>query len=94
MRAATSGSGRMRRSAMRRALAAALAVLALAGCVAIPDGGPVVEGQVDADEQTNDFVFLAQEPQPGATQEEIILGFLGAAISPADDYAIAREARR
>ncbi|WP_413316602.1 LpqB family beta-propeller domain-containing protein [Agrococcus sp. 1P02AA] len=91
MRAATSGSGRMRRSAMRRALAAALAVLALAGCVAIPDGGPVVEGQVDADEQTNDFVFLAQEPQPGATQEEIILGFLGAAISPADDYAIARE---
>ncbi|WP_072312942.1 LpqB family beta-propeller domain-containing protein [Agrococcus sp. Marseille-P2731] len=90
-RTTTMRRARVTRSPLRRALVAALAVLGLAGCVAIPDAGPVVEGQVDANEQTNDFVFLAQEPQPGATQEEIILGFLGAAISPADDYAIARE---
>ncbi|MCH1883844.1 LpqB family beta-propeller domain-containing protein [Agrococcus sp. ARC_14] len=76
---------------MKRTALALLAVLALVGCVAIPDAGPVVEGQVDTSEQTNDLVFLAPEPQPGATQEEIILGFLAAAITPGEDYAIARE---
>ncbi len=76
---------------MKRILTAMVAVLALAGCVAIPDAGPVVEGQVDTSEQSRNLVFIAQEPQPGATQEEIVLGFLGAAISPDDDFSIARE---
>lgn len=76
---------------MKRILAAAAAVLVLAGCVAIPDSGPVTEGHVDAGEQADDLIFLAQEPHPGATQEEIVRGFLSAAISPGDDFAIARE---
>lgn len=76
---------------MRRILLACLTVLALTGCVAIPDAGPVGEGQVATSEQSSNLVFLAQEPEPGATQEEIVLGFLGAAISPNDDFSIARE---
>lgn len=76
---------------MKRTLIALVALLGLVGCVAIPDSGPVVEGQVDTSEQTSVLVFLAQEPQPGATQEEVILGFLAAAISPNDDFSIARE---
>lgn len=76
---------------MKRILIALMAVLGLVGCVAIPDSGPVVEGQVDAGEQTNNLVFLPQEPSPGATQEEIILGFLQAAINSDDNFAIARE---
>lgn len=78
---------------MRRALAIPAAVLAalLAGCVAIPDSGPVTEGDVDTSVQSSDLVFLAEEPTPGATQEDIILGFLEAAVSPVDDFAIARE---
>lgn len=76
---------------MRRTLIALVVLLGLVGCVAIPDSGPVTAGEVDTSEQTSVLVFLAQEPQPGATQEEIILGFLAAAISPDDDFSIARE---
>ncbi|GEK79602.1 LpqB family beta-propeller domain-containing protein [Agrococcus baldri] len=76
---------------MKRMLIALLAVLGLAGCVAIPDAGPVTQGQVDTSEQRSDLLFLPPPPQPGATQEEIILGFLTASISPPDDFAIARE---
>ncbi|MET4098047.1 hypothetical protein ABIB37_000284 [Agrococcus sp. UYP10] len=70
---------------------AAAAVLVLTGCVAIPDSGAVTEGVVDVSEQENGLVFLAQEPEEGATQEQIILGFLSAGISPDDDFSIARE---
>lgn len=73
------------------AVAAAAAVLLLSGCVAIPDSGAVTEGAVDVSEQEDGLVFLAQEPDEGATQEQIILGFLSAGISPDDDFSIARE---
>ncbi|WP_306231979.1 LpqB family beta-propeller domain-containing protein [Agrococcus beijingensis] len=75
----------------RLATAAAAMLLLLTGCVAIPDAGPVSPGQVDVEEQTSDLVFLAEAPRAGATQEEIVLGFLAAGISPDDDFAIARE---
>lgn len=76
---------------MKRAVLALVAVLGLAGCVAIPDAGPVVEGDVDTSEQSSNLIFIAPDPEPGATQEEIVLGFLAAAITPGDDFAIARE---
>ncbi|WP_206445974.1 LpqB family beta-propeller domain-containing protein [Agrococcus sp. KRD186] len=76
---------------MKRILIALVAVLGLVGCVAIPDAGPVVEGQVDTDQQSNELLFLPPGPQEGATQEEIILGFLTAAINPSDDFEVARE---
>lgn len=76
---------------MNRILIALLVVLALVGCVAIPDAGPVVEGQVDTGHESNDLLFLPPGPQEGATQEEVILGFLTAAINPSDDFEVARE---
>jgi hypothetical protein len=76
---------------MRRILIALVAVLGLVGCVAIPDAGPVVQGQVDTDQQSSDLLFLPPGPQAGATQEEVILGFLTAAINPNDDFEVARE---
>lgn len=77
---------------MKRAIAAvAAALLLLTGCVAIPDEGPVTEGVVDTSEQEDGLVFLAQEPDAGATQEQIILGFLTAGISPDGGFSIARE---
>lgn len=77
---------------MKRAIAAvAAALLLLTGCVAIPDAGPVTEGVVDTSEQEDGLVFLAQEPDAGATQEQIILGFLTAGISPDGGFSIARE---
>lgn len=77
---------------MKRTIAAvAAALLLLTGCVAIPDEGPVTEGVVDTSEQEDGLVFLAQEPDAGATQEQIILGFLTAGISPDGGFSIARE---
>ncbi len=66
-------------------------VLLTAGCVGIPDSGPVTAAQVEVDEGSDDLVFLPESPTPGATQEEIVLDFLNAATSPSDDYAIARD---
>jgi hypothetical protein len=69
-------------------------VLALiAGCAQIPrtsavkEVGPINEqnnglGQVD---------FLPSGPQQGATQDEILKGFIQAQVSPQGDYAVARE---
>lgn len=76
---------------MKRMLLVGVVVLGLVGCVAIPDSGSVHEGQVDTVDRPNELVFIAPEPQPGATQEEIVLGFLAAAVSPDENFAIARQ---
>jgi hypothetical protein len=77
-----------------RVLLVALSVLALiAGCAQIPrtssvkEVGPIHEqsdglGQVD---------FLPSRPQEGATQDEILKGFIQAQVSPQGDYQVARE---
>ncbi|MGA0568879.1 LpqB family beta-propeller domain-containing protein [Rathayibacter sp. KR2-224] len=73
---------------------AALAALVLvAGCAQIPRTSAVKEvgpisaqsgglGQVD---------FLPSPPQHGATQDEILKGFIQAQVSPQGDYQVARE---
>ncbi|HWD62069.1 MAG TPA: GerMN domain-containing protein [Humibacter sp.] len=82
------------RGRLGAASVAALAVIALiAGCAQIPRTSAVKEvgtlssqndslGQVD---------FLPSEPQDGATQDDILSGFIQAAVSPQGDYAIARD---
>lgn len=63
----------------------------LTACTTIPSSGPVRAGHGVASEANPDVDFLARSPQPGATQEEILLGFVAAAASPHDSYAVARE---
>lgn len=76
-----------------RVAAASVALLAvvLAGCAAIPSAGPVQPGEAVVAERPPDLDFLADSPLPGATQREILDGFLDAAVSPAGDYRVARE---
>ncbi|WP_169054014.1 GerMN domain-containing protein [Agromyces sp. H66] len=76
----------------RRGLAAsvALACLALTGCVSIPDSGGVQRGEAAAADPV-EFDILVQPPADGATQEDILDGFIAAAQSPQKNYAIARE---
>ena len=76
---------------LRKALAAGAGVLALVGCVGLPDSGPVSAGEVEDGTDLGDVEFIAEGPTPGATQEEIVQGFLQAALSPADDFSIARD---
>jgi hypothetical protein len=76
-----------------RAAAASVALLALllAGCAAIPSAGPVQPGDPVVAERPADLDFLADSPVPGASQRQILEGFLDAAVSPAGDYRVARE---
>ncbi|MFB2557346.1 GerMN domain-containing protein [Herbiconiux liangxiaofengii] len=75
-------------------LAALLAVVLLAGlsaCSGIPRSGSVQPGDAIGTDDDIDVVFLAEGPTAGATQQAILNGFIQAAKSPQDDYAVARQ---
>lgn len=83
----------MRRpSKLRRALAGAvLALVALTGCQAVPDSGPVQPGLDNLSQGDRQVRFNPNGPAPGADPQEIVRGFVNAASSNVDDYAVARE---
>ncbi|GAA2241887.1 LpqB family beta-propeller domain-containing protein [Herbiconiux moechotypicola] len=88
-----STAGRATRILARRVVAVAAvlaAAVALAACSGIPRSGPVQAGDVIGTDDDIDVIFLAADPVPGAGQQEILNGFIQAAKSPQDDYAIAR----
>ncbi|WP_395243707.1 GerMN domain-containing protein [Agromyces sp. MMS24-K17] len=79
---------------MRRILALLAAVVVaavLAGCATIPSSGPVRQGEQQEAAELPDLDLLAAGPQPGATQEEILRGFIDAATDPRNNYQIAKE---
>ncbi len=80
-----------RRVAARLAAAVTVAVLAAAGCVSLPDSGPVTAA--DPVPQTGSSVaLLAYGPTPDATANQIVQGFLRAvAAGGGDEFAVARE---
>ncbi len=78
------------RRLLRMFLGGAL-VCALAGCAGLPTSGPVQPGRTavaDADQPSLDF--RPDGPQPGATPQQIVDGFVTAASSPEDGWAIAQ----
>ncbi|KAM9863166.1 LpqB family beta-propeller domain-containing protein [Leucobacter sp. BZR 635] len=79
----------------RRVFAAAglslVAALTLAGCAGIPGSGSVQPGLSDINQAEQLVQFSAFGPTVGASQEELVRGFLIAANSPNDDYSVARE---
>jgi hypothetical protein len=88
-----SASGRRNGRGLRASLVVLSALALIAGCAQIPrtssvkEVGPIQEqndglGQVD---------FLPSGPQPGATQDEILKGFIQAQVSPQNDYQVARD---
>lgn len=84
---------RTRASRLRLAAVAALtAALALAGCATIPRSGAVKPG-ISVQQQENGLGpidFIPAGPATGATQQEILRGFIEAAVSPQGSYQIAR----
>lgn len=79
--------------ALRLAAAAlvAAALTALTACQAIPSSGPVREGLSDLSQSEQQVQFNPGGPLPGASQEDIVRGFVAAGSSSTDDYAIARQ---
>lgn len=79
---------------MRRRLVAAsvaLVALVLTGCATIPSAGPVQAGDPPPVDPANDVDILVPGPAEGASQTEILDGFVQAALSPSNDYQVARE---
>lgn len=72
------------------ALLASLFLVAVSACSGIPRSGPVEQGDAIGTDDDIDVIFLAADPTKGASQQEILNGFILAAKSPQDDYAIAR----
>lgn len=80
----------------RHAVVAALAAsaLALGGCAGLPTSGYVQPGlEAGAEAGDPDIAFRPDSPQPGASPEEIVDGFIRAATGPGQDgqWAVARE---
>lgn len=70
---------------------AAAASLALTSCNAIPGSGPVQVGAQDLEQAEQPVQFNAAGPAAGSSQEDVVRGFVLAAVSSADDYGTARE---
>lgn len=82
---------RRRWRARSAALLAALTIASLAACASIPTSGPVREGLQTLDQFESSIVFRPSGPSAGASQEEIVRGFVRAASSSAGDYEVARQ---
>lgn len=82
---------RRRTTQTLRGIALALAALLLPACTGLPMSGDVNAGlELGEAPETNDLLLVASGPPPGATPQEIVEGFLEAAITPADNWGIAR----
>lgn len=83
----------MNRRASVAAILAALA-LVLAGCAGLPTSGDVRPGlEAGAEAGDPDFAFRPDSPQPGASPQEIVDGFIRAGTGPGKDgqWSVARE---
>jgi hypothetical protein len=82
------------RARLRHVLAVALAavtLVALSACAAIPTDGPVRSGQTIKDESVSGIDYRPYKPVPGSDQTAILRGFIAAGTGAADDYAVARQ---
>ncbi|WP_084626460.1 LpqB family beta-propeller domain-containing protein [Demequina aurantiaca] len=80
-----------RRMRGRLVAVVAAATLALAGCVSIPDAGPVEEGDGQVPD-TNPVLPFAEGPQVGDSPTAIVSGFLTASAAGfASNFSVARE---
>jgi len=82
---------RRRRRGGMVGLIAAFAVL-ITACSGLPTTGDVTPGlPLDDTDVPPDISQIAQEPLEGATPEEIVEGFMDAALTPTDGWATARK---
>ncbi|MCT9621616.1 MULTISPECIES: LpqB family beta-propeller domain-containing protein [unclassified Curtobacterium] len=70
---------------------AALTIVAVSACAAIPTDGAVRSGGVIKDQSVSGVDYRPGKPVPGADQTTILRGFIAAGTGAADDYAVARE---
>lgn len=78
--------------AFAAAVAAVIAVALTAGCAQLPTSGLVQQGNDLSAGIAGDYLYYSPSgPTSGATQTEIIRGFLNAGTAPQNDFSTARE---
>jgi hypothetical protein len=66
--------------------------LALTGCVGIPTSGAVLTGsEIKTESVENGATYIPEGPAKGATQQQILQGFVSAFASSQNNYQVARE---
>jgi hypothetical protein len=75
-----------------RALSVVIAswALVLSACTSIPAAGPVLSAEINTGSGGASFDFLPPGPSAGATQQEIVAGFIAAGTAAQDNYRVAR----
>lgn len=82
------------RTRFRTLVAAALAavtIVAVSACAAIPTDGPVRSGGAIKDQSVSGVDYRPGKPVDGSDQTTILRGFIAAGTGAQDDYAVARE---
>jgi len=75
---------------VRRALGVVAALGLLVGCTSIPTAGPVMSADISSGVEAGDVDFLPPGPSAGATQDDILAGFIAAGAAAQDNYRVAR----
>jgi hypothetical protein len=76
---------------MKKMLLSLLAgVMMLSSCTSIPSSGGVLSAEIDSGISNADVDFLPPGPSAGASQEEIVQGFIAAGTAAQDNYRVAR----
>lgn len=65
-------------------------MITLTSCTEIPSSGPIESVDLDPEIIDSDVDFLPPGPSDGASQEEILLGFIAAGTAAQDNYRVAR----
>lgn len=79
------------RAILRGTAVVVAGALLLTACTGLPTSGDVNVGlELGESPDDTDFLPLASGPAPGAGPQEIVEGFMEAAITPADNWEIAR----
>ena len=77
---------------MKHKFLAVLLLASLTGCATLPVSGPVRIGpDLEPPSDSTSFYYSPATPVDGASETEILAGFLAAGTAPQNDYAIARE---
>lgn len=75
-----------------KAIVAVAMTLILTGCATLPVAGPVRIGpDISLGNEAESFYYSPSSPVEGASQAEILSGFIAAGTGPQNDYAVARE---
>ncbi|MFT6973202.1 MAG: hypothetical protein ACJAV4_000419 [Pontimonas sp.] len=76
---------------MIKATMCALTLMGLvSACTAIPDSGPVMSSEISTRVDSGNVDVLPPGPSAGATQEDILAGFIAAGAAAQDNYRVAR----